>query len=175
MLLLLVLVAVWWTRRTPEASIAASVAQVASGPADGQLRDSGGQTHGSIRREQHDGVTKVLYALTETTPRDVTQEYHGWLFDSATREYRYAGQLYFVSDRAYGLVYTTEEDISRFSQAVISLESHQQPAAPSNVIVGGVLQEELLTPTPAMEATIAPEPTSEVAPEPVAAETPSAP
>lgn len=159
-------------RRTPESSVTTSVAKVVAGPADGQLRDSGGQTHGSIRREQHDGITKVLYALTEITPRDVTQEYHGWLFDSATREYRYAGQLYFVSDRAYGLVYTTEEDISRFSQAVISLEDHQQPAAPSTVIVGGVLQEELLVPSPA-EAAITPEPNSTIAPEPAAPPSPT--
>ena len=71
-----------------------------------------------------------------------TQQLHGWLYDPAHKEYRYTGVFYPVQDGQYALTYTTEEDISRFRQGIISREAHPEPAAPTEILVGGTLAEE---------------------------------
>ena len=134
------LAAGWFIWRTPSPEKAmTNILEHSS--ADGKLRDQKGETLGSIRHERHESVHKIVYALNETTPRALNEEYHGWLFDSIAHEYRYTGQLYPAGDQQYNLVYTTEEDISRFSQAFISRESSVAPAAPTTIVIGGTLAE----------------------------------
>ena len=112
-----------------------AVSRVVEGPNDNQLRDQQGDVHGSIRFEDQDTIAKVIFAMNDKPP-STTESYHGWLFDPATYEYRYAGAFYEVGQGSFGLVYSTEENIRRFSEAVISLETHPQPGAPTTIILG---------------------------------------
>lgn len=157
MLGVLVLVAVaagfWWRQSSHTER---TIARLADYPADGILRTPTGESRGSVRYEQQDRVFKVIYALM-AQPLPEGQAYHGWLHDLATQEYRYAGAFYPLQDGQFALAFTTEEDISRFQQMVVSREVHAAPAAPTDVVSGGALQiESPPSPTPAPSPVEAP-------------------
>lgn len=160
------IIAGWFLWRNPSPEKAMTNIIEHSSP-DGKLRDQKGDTAGSIRHEQHDQVHKIVYAYTETAARSLKEEYHGWLFDPIAHEYRYTGQLYPAGDQEYNLVYTTEEDITRFTQAFISRESTAQPAAPTVIIIGGTLAENLQIPSPSPTPELSPSP-EETSPAPAA-------
>ena len=105
-------------------------------PADNILRDKRGTPEGSVRLEKNNTIRKIVFAFTAPS---TTATYHGWLLDPEQKEYRYAGMSYPTSDGNYSLIYTTEEDIGRFHQLLISEETHPQPAAPTKLLLVATL------------------------------------
>ncbi len=136
-LVVLMLLGIW---RLSSTRVERKIARVANHPADGMLYNTKDNNTGSIRLEQSNGVYKVVYAVQAQAGEEATS-YHGWLYDPARKEYRYAGAFYPVQDNQFSLTYTTEENIGRFRQALISRETLAQPAAPSEIIAGGTLLE----------------------------------
>lgn len=88
---------------------------------------------GRSRREQRENGWYVFSSVRLPEPA-AGEPYHSWLEDAATGERRYMGAMFPVQDEEWSVTYTTQEDVRRFTEVLVSLETTDQPVAPEEVV-----------------------------------------